>query len=136
MLYVNEILSKCEEKGYKISKQGLYNAGIKNGFLIKSDEKKSDGRCRWDFDQSKFLEWLNKAVEEIPEGWVTLKEASEILNVSIAQMYLLVKHENSGAKYFGAGKGIMYVDPKRIEEIIKNNKAEHHYVWEDEDESN
>lgn len=130
-MYMNDVIKKCEEKGYKITKQGLYQAGQKYGFL-----NKPDGQHAWDFDQKKFLEWLDKATEEIPHGWVTLNEASKILNVSLPQMYILVKDENSGAKYFGAGKGVMYVDPKRIEEVIKNHKTKHQYMWDEENGTN
>lgn len=130
-MYMNDVIKKCEEKGYKITKAGLYQAGQKYGFL-----KKPDGQHSWDFDQKKFLEWLDKATEEIPEGWVTLNEASKILNVSLPQMYILVKDENSGARYIGSGKGVLYVDPKRIEEVIKNRKDKHHYIWEDENGAN
>lgn len=126
-MHMNDVLKKCEEKGYKITKQGLYQAGQKYGFL-----NKLDGQHAWDFDQKKFLEWLEKATEEIPQGWVTLNEASKILKVSLPQMYILVKDEKSGAKYFGAGKGVMYVDPKRIEKVIKDNKARHQYIWDEE----
>lgn len=130
-MYMNDVLRKCEEKGYKITKQGLYVAGEKYGFLTKPD-----GQHPWDFDQKKFLEWLDKATEEIPKGWVTLNEASKILNVSLPQMYILVKDKNSGVRYFGAGKGVMYVDPKRIEEVIKNRNSKHQYMWEDENGTN
>lgn len=130
-MYINDVIKKCEEKGYKITKQGLYNAGEKYGFI-----NKPDGKHALEFDQKKFLEWLEKAIEEIPEGWVTLNDASKLLGVSISQMYILVKDENSGAKYFGSGKGVMYVDPKRIEKIIKERKAKHQYMWEDENGTN
>lgn len=130
-MYVNEVLRKCEERGYKITKAGLYRAGVKYGFLTRTDGQRS-----FDFDQKKFLEWLDRAVEEIPEGWMTLAEASKALGVSIAQMYLLVKDENSGVRYFGSGKGVMYVDPKRVEEVIESRKNKYQYIWEDENGAN
>ena len=130
-MHMNDVVRKCEEKGYKITKQGIYLAGKKYGFLTRPDEQHS-----WDFNQEKFLEWLDKAIEEIPEGWLTLNEASKVLNISLAQMYILVKDENAGVKYFGAGKGVMYVDPKRIEKIIEERKAKHEYEWDDENGTN
>lgn len=130
-MYMNDVIRKCEEKGYKITKQGIYLAGKKYGFLTRPDEQHS-----WDFNQEKFLEWLDKAIEEIPDGWLTLNEASKVLNISLAQMYILVKDENSGVKYFGAGKGVMYVDPKRIEKIIEERKGKHEYDWGDKNGTN
>lgn len=127
-MHMKDVLNKCKEMGHPMTAMGIYTAGEKYGFL-----NKLEGKHYYDFDKGKFLEWLNNAIAEIPKGWVTLNEASKILNVSLPQMYILVKHENSGAKYFGAGKGVMYVDPKRIEEIIRERKAKHEYMWGDED---
>lgn len=128
---MKDVLNKCKEMGHPMTAMGIYIAGEKYGFL-----NKIDGKYHYDFDKDKFLEWLNNAIAEIPDGWVTLNEASKILNVSLPQMYILVKDENSGAKYFGAGKGVMYVDPTRIEAIIKERKAKHQYAWDDEDGTN
>ena len=57
-MHLKEVLEKCKESGHPISKQALYVAGIKNGFLTSLEENK-----RWNFDEEKFNEWLKKATE-------------------------------------------------------------------------
>ena len=119
-----DILKKCEEEGYPIGRMGLYIAGKREGFL-----SKKEGQFTYDFDKEKFLKWLHKAKEKAPEGWVTVKDLCSIFNISLAQAYVLIKDEKSGAKNFGSGKGVLYVEPKRIEEIIKERKGRHKINW-------
>ena len=123
---INDVLSKCKEKGYSISKEGLYKAGKKYGFI-----KKIDGKHHLEFDKEKFLSWLDKAVEEVPNGWMTVKELSEKFNVSLAQAYILIKDEESGARFFGSGAGVLYADPERIEKIIQKRENSHKVMWEE-----
>lgn len=123
---INDVLSKCKEKGYSISKEGLYKAGKKYGFI-----KKIDGKHHLEFDKEKFLSWLDKAVEEVPNGWMTVKELSEKFSVSLAQAYILIKDEESGARFFGSGTGVLYADPERIEKIIQKRENSHKVMWEE-----
>ena len=55
VMHMNDVLKKCEEKGYKITKQGLYQAGQKYGFL-----NKPDGQHAWDFDKRSFWSGLKR----------------------------------------------------------------------------
>lgn len=110
---------------------GLYTAGKKYGFIFKADNERS-----LEFDKDKFLEWLDKATEEIPAGWLSVKQIAEKFGISIAQAYLLVKDENSGARTIGSGVGVIYVDPKRIEQIIKKRQDSHKENWGDENGTN
>lgn len=123
---INDVIRKCEEKGYHISKQGLYTAGEKYGFV-----KRVEGKHSLDFDKDRFLKWLDGAVEEVPEGWLTVKELAEKFEVSVSQVYILIKDKDSGARTFGSGAGVLYADPKRIEEVIQNRKNKHKVIWED-----
>lgn len=119
-----DILKKCKDEGYPIGRMGLYLAGKREGFL-----SKKEGQRTYDFDKEKFLLWLHKAKEQAPEGWVSVKELSEKFDISLAQAYILVKDEKSGAKSFGSGKGVIYVEPRRIEEIIKEREGRHKVNW-------
>lgn len=130
-MYVKDVINKCKERGYEITKMGLYTAGKKYGFVSKADNERS-----LEFDKDKFLEWLDKATEEIPAGWLSVKQIAEKFGISIAQAYLLVKDENSGARTIGSGVGVIYVDPKRIEQIIKKRQDSHKEKWGDENGTN
>ena len=39
-------------------------------------------------DKAKFLEWLSKATEQIPKGWMTLNELHKELTVSLSEVYV------------------------------------------------
>ena len=119
-------MNKCEVEGYPVTSSGLYYAGEKYGFLIKKEGNRS-----LEFDKDKFFDWLKKAKQEIPEGWVSLNELHIKLNISLSQAYILSKDPASGAKAFGAGPGVIYVDPERIKAIIKQRENDHKEKWED-----
>lgn len=125
-MYFKEILKKCEEENYPLTRMGLYEAGVREGFLFKVE-----GSRNYNFDKAKFLSWLNKVKEPIPEGWIPIKELPNKFNISLSQAYILSKDEDSGARNFGSGKGVTYVDPRRIEEIIKRREDKYKINWEE-----
>ena len=125
-MFLMDVLEKCKEEGYPITASGLYYSGKKYGFLI----KKEDSRIL-EFNKDRFFDWLAKAKREIPEGWVPLSAIPEKLNISLSQAYILCKDKNSGAEKFGAGPGVLYVDPNRIKEIIKQRKENRREKWSD-----
>lgn len=125
-MHLNDVLNKCKEEGYPITASGLYQSGLKFGFLTKKE-----GNRNLDFNKDKFLEWLKKAKEEIPEGWVSINELHKIVDVSLSQAYILSKDPESGARSFGSGAGVTYVDPERIKAIIKQREDKHREHWED-----
>ena len=130
-MHIVDVVNKCKERGYEITKMGLYKAGEKYGFISKGDNKHS-----LEFDKDKFLKWLDKATEEIPEGWLSVKQLSEKFGISVAQVYILIKDEDSGARAIGSGAGVLYADPKRIEAVIKKREDNHKEKWGDEDGTN
>lgn len=125
-MHINDVIKKCSDEGYPISRMGLYTAGKKEGFIIKCENKKE-----LDFDKNKFLQWLKKAKGKAPEGWVKIKDLPNIFGISLTQCYILSKDEESGAKTFGSGKGVIYVDPERIAKIIKKRKDKYKINWEE-----
>lgn len=126
-MYMKDVVRKCHEKGYKVSRNYIYAAGLKYGFL-----KRVPGQRGLELDQKKFLEWVDKALEEAPEGWVTLKELVKMKGISMNMAYEIVKDKAAGARRIGSGQGIIYVDPKTIDVAIKKYKNRHSYEWEDE----
>ena len=125
-MFLKDVLNKCKEEGYPVTSSGLYYAGTKYGFL-----KKQEGNRNLEFDKEKFLEWLAKAKQEIPEGWVSINQLHTVLAISLSQAYILSKDPESGAKAFGAGPGVIYVDPERIKEISKRRNDSHKEKWEE-----
>lgn len=123
-MHLKDVLNKCKENSYPVTASGLYFSGLKYGFL-----KRKEGNRNLEFDKEKFFEWLNKATEQIPEGWLPLSKLPEKLGISLSQAYILSRDEDSGAKTFGAGKGVLYVDPKRIERIIREREENHKEKW-------
>lgn len=111
-MYFSELMKKCKDEGIEISRMGLYTSGKKYGFIIQNKDSKSN-----DFNKEKFLDWIKLAKEKAPENWVTVNQLHNQLNISLSQAYLLIKDEESGARTFGT-KGVLYVDPERIKEII------------------
>ena len=124
-MFVEDVLKKCEVEGHKITRNGLYRIGKKEGFITKKEGVKS-----LDFNKELFLKWIEKTKEKAPEGWITLKEVSEKFNVSLPQAYLLVKDKDCNIKKIGA-RGVMYVDPKTIERIIEKRKNRNKIKWEE-----
>lgn len=124
-LFLKDVLAKCREEGYAVTSSGLYYAGKKYGFITSKE-----GERNLEFDKDKFYEWLNKAKQEIPEGWVPLSALSKLLNISLSQAYILSKDEKGGAQSFGAGPGVIYVDPNRIKELIKQRSDSRKEKWQ------
>lgn len=125
-MFLKDVLNKCKEEGYPVTAGGLYFAGKKYGFL-----KKCEGSRNLEFDKQGFFEWLKKAKEEIPEGWMTFNDIHKKLGISLSQVYIICKDPASEARSFGAGIGVMYADPKRVEKLIKQRENDHKEKWED-----
>ena len=116
-MFQKDVLNKCKEEGYPITASGLYRAGYKYGFIVKKEGKK-----RVTLNKTKFLEWLSKAKEQVPKGWMTLNDLHKELNVSLSEVYILIKDPESNVKRIGTGRGIIYADPKQIKKIIEKRK--------------
>lgn len=116
-MHLNEVLKYCEEHGRKVSRQGLYQAGIRYGFI-----KKSEGKSSLDLDWDKFLKWFNKGLEEVPEGYMRISELMKTYNLNLVFAYKLLKDPECVHRKFGRGNGITYVDTKGIERIIEKNR--------------
>lgn len=118
---LKNILQECIRRGYPISAQGLYSAGERNGFITNVTGTRENPNPRI-FDREKFEEWLKGALEDIPEGYISVNEASKELNVGLNRIYNAINYEGLDYKKIGSGKGIYYVDRERIKEHLKNYK--------------
>lgn len=114
----NEILKECADRGYPITRQGFYDVGLRVGFLTGKGTR--DNPVRKTFNREKFEEWLAGKAEEVPEGWIRVKKASDTYGISVPMMYILVNDGTIESKRIGSGKGITYVRAESVEEYIGN----------------
>lgn len=110
-----QVLERCKTKGIKITRMGLYNAGIKNGFIERDTDRNNI------FHQKKFEKWLGKKLEKVPEGYCSFKECSQKLGIPLNTIYYLFKE--SDLKFIEIGtKKVKYVKIKEFREFIKIRK--------------
>lgn len=114
-----QVFERCKSKGIKISRNGLYLAGLQNGFIIKDENRVNV------FVKEAFEKWLEKKLEKVPFGYYTLKGCSEKLNKPLPTIYYLVEAGVKSGKlnFLKLGiKGIKYVKLEELEEFIKIRK--------------
>lgn len=119
---LGEILKECSDRGYPISAQGLYAMGRRYGFIT-TENGTRDNPNRQVLDREKFEEWLKGATATIPEGYITLAQASKEYNVGLTILYNLIRLEDFGAVKIGSGKGVYYVDNERLKEYFATHKT-------------
>lgn len=123
-MFLKDVLKKCKELGYPVTASGLYVAGYKYGFLVKQD-----GCRNLVFDKEKFFDWIKKAKAEIPNGWTSVRGIADTFGISISKAYYLCNLPQANGKYYGAGKGILYVEIDKIKEIIAECERLHSEEW-------
>lgn len=111
----NQVLERCKEKGINISREGLYLAGLKYGFIERDVDRINI------FHKEKFEEWCMKKLEPIPEGYYTILDCSKKLNRPLSTIYYLLKAGNIEVKKMGY-KGVKYVKLEELEEYIRIRK--------------
>ena len=107
-----QVYERCLQKGIKISKQGLYLAGLKNGFIERDIDHINL------FHKEKFEEWVEKKLEPVPAGYSSMLECSKKLNKPLATVYYLVKAGNLEVKTIGT-KEVKYVRLSDLEKYIR-----------------
>lgn len=110
-----QVLERCQNKGLKISRMGLYDAGIKNGFIERDIDRNNI------FHQEKFEKWLEKKLEKVPEGYCSFKECSQKLGIPLNTIYYLFKESNLEVINIGTKK-VKYVKIEEFREFIRIRK--------------
>lgn len=123
-MYQKDVLNKCKELGHPVTANALYVAGRKYGFL-----KKKDGVKSLEFDKEKFLEWIDGATQEVPEGYVRVCDFAKSKNKCLATIYSLIKDDENSYVRIGVGKGVIYVNKERVEELIRKREEQHKESW-------
>lgn len=109
-----QVLERCKSKGINISRNALYLAGIKHGFIEK-------GTTHNIFHKEKFEKWIEKKLEKVPAGYYTLKECSQKLNKPLATIYCWINESNLKVLKIGT-KEIKYVNIEELKEFIRIRK--------------
>lgn len=107
-----QVYERCEENGIKISKMGLYLAGLQNGFIVKGENHSNL------FVQEEFEKWIAKKNEKAPEGFSSFSECSKKLKKPLATIYYLVGAGNLEVKTVGT-KEVKYVRLSDLENYIR-----------------
>lgn len=133
-MYANDVLKYCIAHGVKLTRQALYNAGRKHGFMTKNEDTN-----RYDFDQEGFLKWLNaeggkaKRFMIPPEGYITVKEFRDKYNVPLNYAYSICQSKEACGVYVGEGKvGKLYVDEGKVAELVAKGRPKRGYDWGEE----
>lgn len=108
----NQVMKRCEEKGIKITKQGLYIAGLKNGFIERDIDHINI------FHKDKFESWVEKKLEKIPGEYKSFSDCAKELNKPLSTIYYLVKKGNLKVKNFGT-RGAKYVKFEELKKYIR-----------------
>ena len=110
-----QVLERCEAKGIKITRMGLYKAGLQNGFIERDIDHINI------FHQDKFEKWMEKKLEKAPKGYCSLKECSNELNIPLNTIYYLIKESNLKTIKIGTKK-VEYVKIEEFREFIRIRK--------------
>lgn len=125
MVYIMDLLKRCEDKGYKISRMGLYLAGKRVGFIFENEKGEKE------LDKDKFSEWLENIIKDVPEGYFSAKQIMQKYNVSQNEAYFILNDPDCVVIRVG-GYGVMYGEKKSVESIIEKRSRKHKYDWEEE----
>lgn len=123
-MHQKDVLNKCKELGHPVTAQALYFSGKKYGFLTKEEGERS-----WKFDKEKFLKWIEDATKEIPEGYVSIRDFAKSQGKSLTTIYSLIEGNENDCVRIGAGKGVIYVNKRRFDEIITKREEFHKENW-------
>ena len=105
-----QVFERCKEKGIQISREGLYLAGLKYGFIERCEGKRNI------FHKEEFENWVAEKLKPIPVGYFTVIECSKKLNRPLSTMYFFIKEGN--IKMEKMGKGVNYVKLEELEKYI------------------
>lgn len=116
MLSLKEALEICKQHEREITKSGLYYAGYKNNFISRNG-------TRLYFNKQGFYDWLLDK-NKVPEGFYSIKEISELLDVSFSLAYTLSQNKSCETQIIETRGGAkIYVELKSIEKLVKEHRA-------------
>lgn len=126
MVYINDVLKRCEEKGHKMTRMGVYVAGRREGFIVENNGDK-------EFLVDKFNDWISRVVEKPPEGYLSARQIADEFKVSLNAAYSALHDPNCRIVRVGCYR-VIYGERKSIEEAIGRRGCSHRYNWGEKNE--
>lgn len=109
---------RCVQAGIYFSRQAIYDAGKKYGFLTNTENEKE-----LDFDEEKFNAWVKIVTDEVPEGFRTMNECAKVLNLSVVSIWKYCRdNPEIETKKVGSKKGVTYVNINQLRKVIQLRK--------------
>lgn len=109
-----EMVEICKNYGYNFSVPLIYRHGIKEGFLVKTN---NEGREKYTVIESKFIEWLNKG--KVSDEWISLGDAEREFGVSFSGIKYHLKKQGKEIKKLGiGGSRLFYAKRADVKQIV------------------
>jgi len=112
-LSLNEALEICKAWGLSVTASGLLYAARQHGFM----EKASDD-FHYKYKRKGLIEYIKNASGEVPEGWITIREAAELTKKSIGTIYYHIQKKELIAKQLGRNR-LYYIEKDQMERFFK-----------------
>lgn len=109
MHFIPTIMRRCKDEGIKITREGLYFTGQKNGFLVKDENGK------FQLNEESFEKWIEERKTNVPEGYLRVSELSVKCGVKLGRFYKIVKNNPDISI---KKKGVTYVKEDEFRKII------------------
>ena len=110
-----EMLDKCRERGFDVTLPLLYRQGKRFGFLIRNSN--NDTRERYDFNEEKFNEWLDKFT--VDDNYLPIAETARKNGMSYSALkYRLVKNNSKIEKMGIVHGGLLYAGREDVERAV------------------
>lgn len=100
-MYLRVVQAVCKMLGHPMTPESLYKTGVKYGFLVGERGSRSS-RTTYTFDRAKFMEWIEKATEPIPEGYAPAVELLKKYK-SLNYAKLISQSDKGNIKYLKMG---------------------------------
>jgi hypothetical protein len=102
-----------------ITKVALWMCATQDGFKSKHI---GQGRETFLIDEVKFRKWIADTIDSVPSSFLTVFKAAKELNMTTANVYVLVKKYGIKTGKFGRGEGKLYVDVTALKMVYKKRK--------------
>lgn len=109
---LNEALDLCKDWGLSVTASGLLYAARQQGFVrhMKDD-------FHYEYNKKSLIEYIQKAIEKVPAGWITIREAAELIKKCIGTIYYSINSGKLKSEQFGRNR-LYYVKEKEVKKLF------------------